>query len=132
MNINPLVKYFIIAEDHESDAENPQLINAYRILSSIHSVDDPPFPVLVRRISCLVGLTDGRGTGIAQVVCLEEESGLPVFGSQPHRIVLGHNPLDVSVAAFRILDCRFPRPGAYIFEFYWNNESFVSYTLRVR
>lgn len=83
MNINPLVKYFIIAEDHESDAENPQLINAYRILSSIHSVDEPPFPVLVRRISCLVGLTDGRGTGIAQVDAWRKKADCPFSAANP-------------------------------------------------
>ncbi len=132
MNINPLVRYFIIAEDFAVDPAKPQSVDAYRILSSIHSVDDPPFPAVVEQICCIVGLTDGRGTGTAQVVCLEEETGLPLFGSQPHEINLGHNPLEVAVAAFRILDCRFPQPGAYILELYWNDEPLISYTLRVR
>src|SRR5258706_15526146 len=132
MNITPIVRYFLIAEDYAADSENPQLIDAYRILSSIHSVDDPPFPALVEQICCIVGLTDGRGTGVAQVVSLEEETALPLFGSQPHEIILGRNPLEVTVVGFRILDCRFPRPGVYTFELHWNGESLVSYTLRVR
>jgi hypothetical protein len=132
MNISPFVRYFIIAEDYAADPENSQFISALHILSSIHSVDDPPFPALVEQICCIVGLTDGRGTGIAQVVCLEEETGLPLFGSLPHKVVLGPNPLEVAVAAFRILDCRFPRPGAYTLELYWNDEPLISYTLRVR
>ena len=132
MNIQPIVKYFLLAEDYALDEENPLFFNLFHILSGIHSVDSPPFPILVDQIFCVVGLTDGRGKGIAQVVCLEEETGLPLFGSQQHEVDLGFTPLEVKVVGFRILDCQFPRPGTYSFEFSWNGQTLIAYTMRVR
>src|SRR3954464_6690000 len=123
MNIQPLVRYFLLAKDFVSDPDDSNGVSVFHLLNSIRSVDEPPFPILLPQLCCIVGLAGGRGTGTGQMVCLEEESGLPVFGSHPHPVVFSPDPLGFTVVSFRILDCRFPRPGIYSMEFFWNDES---------
>ena len=132
MNIQPIVRYFLLAKGFFSDPDDANGINVLHLLNSIRSVDNPPFPILFPQLRCVVGLAGGRGTGIAQMICLEEETGLPIFGSQAHTVVFSPDPLAFTVASFRILDCRFPRPGIYSIELFWNDESLADYPLRVR
>ena len=132
MNIQPIVRYFLLAKDFFYDQDDSNGISVLHLLDSIRSVDEPPFPILFPKLCCVVGLAGGRGTGTAQMICLEEESGLPIFGSQPHTIAFSTDPLALTVASFRILDCRFPRPGVYSVEFFWNDAPFATYPLRVR
>jgi hypothetical protein len=60
----------------------------------------------------------GRGTGTGPIVCRNEETGLPIFGSAPTPISFeGKDPTGHYGVTFKLLDCRFPQPGVYVVPF---------------
>lgn len=77
-------------------------------------------------------LTDGRGTGEVQVVCVVEETGQRVFASGIHRIVLGNDPLNRVIVPFRLQACPFPFPAMYSIQFWYNQVLLQECPLRVR
>ncbi len=75
-------------------------------------------PVRLDKLTVLLILTDGRGVGTGRILCRNEETGAPVFGSPPVRISFeGKDPTGHYAVTVKLLDCRFPAPGAYVVQF---------------
>ena len=132
MDVVPVVRYFLLAEDFAANPVSPKKVSVIDLLVSIRPEDDPAYPILVKQICCVVWLTDGRRSGQAQIVCVDDETSEPLFSSGQHTIQLSNDPLEYFVAGFRMLDCRFPRPGVYTFEFRWNKTKLAECPIRVR
>lgn len=132
MNVLPVVRYFLLAEDFATNPINPKKVTVIDLLSTIWSEDDPPYPVVIPEICGVAWLTDGRRPGEAKIVCVSDEASEAIFASQPHTVHVGDDPLEVHIAAFRIVDCRFPSPGLYTFEFHWNQTKLAECPLRLR
>jgi hypothetical protein len=79
-----------------------------------------------------LALTEGRGTGTAQIICVFEETGQRIFGSPQYQVQFGPDPLEVIGVPFRIRDCRFPYPGMYSIQFWYNDEKVEERPLRLR
>jgi len=72
----------------------------------------------LEKLVILLILTDGYGAGTCRVLCVNEETDAPIFGSPPRRIsFLETNPSLHYGVTFKILDVRFPEPGAYSVQF---------------
>ena len=112
--------------------EGNQSINVYKLLSNINSVDEPPFPLLYPEICVVLMLTETRGTGTAQIIVVYEETGQRAFGSRPHVLTFGNDPLAVVGVAFRLRDCPFPRAGMYSVQFWYNGTLVAQRPLRTR
>jgi hypothetical protein len=120
--VHPVVRYMIVCEDWGTDPANPRRVSIHGLLSNIRSLKQPPYPLLYREMCVFLALTEGRGTGAARIVCVFEETGQRVFETPPRQVAFGPDPLEVVGVPFRIRDCRFPRPGRYSIQFWYNGE----------
>lgn len=132
MAFNPIVRYMILCNDWGTDANNPNCVNIFGMLSNIRAIDQPPYPLVYRELCVVLGLTDGREAGNGQIVCVFEETGQRIFETPKHKITFGADPLEVVGVPFRIRDCRFPTSGLYLVQFWYNEEKLDERPLRLR
>jgi hypothetical protein len=110
----------ILCEDWGFDPSVPRRINVYGLLSNIKALDEPAYPLVYRELCVLLLLTEVRGSGLAQILCVLQETGQPIFATRRQAIAFPNDPLKVVTLPFRIRDCRFPRPGLYSVQFWYN------------
>jgi hypothetical protein len=122
----------ILCEDWSAASDNPRRVNILGLLTNIISVDEPAYPLLYGELCVFLALTEARGTGSAQIVCVFEETGQRVFGTPKRDIAFGGDPLDVVGAPFRIRDCIFPEEGLYSIQFWYNEQLVEERPLRLR
>ncbi len=132
MAVTPIVRYMILCENCAPGTANPNRLDVFGILSSIESLDEPPYPLVYRELCVVLLLTEGRGEGNVHISCVWEETGDVVFESPLRRLRFGADPLEVVPCAFRIRNCPFPRSGFYSVEFWYNNEKLDERPLRLR
>jgi hypothetical protein len=120
----------LLAEDVLTDPEEPLQITIVNLRATYWILEDSP--ALIEEICCVIAVTDGRGKGRIQIICVEEETDITVFTGQIHEVRCSADPLDLMIIPFRLRDCRFPRPGMYSFQLLWNGESISSCPLRMR
>jgi hypothetical protein len=70
MSIVPVVRYMILCEDWGIAPNNPLLVDIRGLLTIIHSIDEPPYPLNYQQLCVYLALTEARGHGTAQVVYL--------------------------------------------------------------
>jgi hypothetical protein len=132
MTLKPVVRYMILCDDWGTDPNNPRRVNIFGLLSNIDAIDEPPYPPLYREMCVFLALTEGRGTGDGQVICVLEETTQKIFATPKHAIPFGSDPLEVVGVPFRIRDCFFPRAGLYLIQFWYNDEKVDERPLRLR
>lgn len=115
-----------------ADPTNPRRVNISGLLSNIRSLDQPPYPLLYREMCVFLALTEGRGSGTGQIVCVLEETGQKIFETPKRQISFGSDPLEVVGVPFRIRDCRFPQARLYLVQFWYNDEKVDERPLRLR
>ena len=70
---------------------------------------------------------------MGQIVCRNEETRRPVFGSPPTRISFeGEEPTAHYAVTFKLLGCCFREPGAYVVEFLFDDTLVQEQPLTVR
>jgi hypothetical protein len=90
-------------------------------------------PMRLEKLVVLLILTDGRGTGKGQIVCRNEVTGVPIFGSPPTVISFeGKDPTGHYGVTFKLLDCHFPEPGVYLVQFLFDDHLVHEQALTVR
>ncbi len=129
---HPVVRYIILCEDWGPDPKNPRRVSIHGLLSNIRSLDEPPYPLLYRELCVFVAVTEGRGTGTAQIVCVFEETGLKIFETPTRQVNFGPDPLEVVGLPFRIRNCRFPHAGMYSIQFWYNGKTLAQCPLLLR
>ncbi len=132
MAIHPLVRYMILCEDWETDLEDPRRVSIHGLVSHIRSLDQPPYPLLYRELCVFLVLTEGRGIGSAQIICVLEETNKKIFETPRRKIEFGSDPLEVVGLPFRIRDCRFPQVGMYSMQFWYNGFKLMECPLLLR
>jgi hypothetical protein len=132
MAIKPVVRYMLLCDDWRVDPTNNRRITIVGLISNIHAVDDPPYPLLYEEMCVFLALTEGRGLGNASIVCVYVETGQKVFETRSRPIEFGSDPLEVVAVPFRIRDCRFPQPGRYLVQFWYDGEMVEERPLRMR
>src|SRR5260221_10543125 len=100
MAMPPVVRYMLLCEDWQVDSANPRRVSIIGLLSSIKSLDVPPYPVICRQLCVFLALTEGRGQGEARIVCLYEETGQRIFETAKRVINFGSDPLEVLMFVF--------------------------------
>ena len=132
MAVVPIVRYMILCEDWSIDPANAQRVNIQGLLTNIDSIDQPPYPLLFPELCVFLALTEGRGTGIAQINCTFEDTGQRIFGTPKRSVTFGNDPLEVVGVPFRIRDCIFPQTGLYSVQFWYNDFKLDERPLRLR
>lgn len=132
MPVTPVVRYMILCEDWATDANGPNRVNIFGLLSNIRSIDEPFYPLLFPELCIFLALTEGRGIGDGRIVCVFEETAEKVFETPNRTIAFGTDPLEVVGVPFRIRDCPFPRAGLYLVQFWYNDREIEQRPLRLR
>jgi hypothetical protein len=115
------------------DQQRPGKLTIVGLTSLVAWPSGATTPLRLERLVVLLILTDGRGAGMGRIVCLNEETGLPVFASPAARISFeDKNPLGHYGVRFRLNDCRFPAPGAYTVQFFFDDTLVQEQLLTVR
>jgi hypothetical protein len=128
----PIVRYMLLCEDWSLDPANPRRVTIIGLVSNIHALERPPYPLLVRELCVFLVLTEGRGRGEAQIVCTFEETGQRIFQTGKRSVPFGPDPLEVVGVPFRVRDCRFPFPGLYAIQFWYDGVMVAERPLRMR
>ena len=131
MAIKPIVRYMLVCDDWKLEG-NDKRIEILGLISNIHALDDPPFPLLHEELCVLLLLTDGHGNGDAYIKCVYDETGLTVFETTPRTISFQSSPLNVVGIPFRVRDCVFPNAGMYTFQFWYDVEKLAEQPVRLR
>jgi hypothetical protein len=132
MAVTPIVRYLVLCEDWKLDPSNNQRVMIIGLISNIRALDQPPYPLLYQELCVFLALTEGRGQGEGQIVCAFEESGQKIFETPKRPILFGPDPLEILGVAFRIRDCRFPCPGLYSVQFWYDGIKVKEQPLRMR
>src|ERR1700686_288113 len=108
--MTPIVRYMLLCDDVRIDADRPTCTHVDCLMSTIISLESPPYPLLREGICVYLVLTDCHGQGVGQirVAYVDGEHEWPVFGSSKHTLDFdGHHPLEILGVVFRITDCEF-------------------------
>jgi hypothetical protein len=132
MAIKPVVRYMLLCDDWRPDPANNRRVTIVGLISNIHAIDDPPYPLLYREMCVFLALTEGYGQGDVKIVCVFEETGQHVFETPVRSISFGTDPLEVVAMPIRIRDCIFPRSGMYSVQFWFAGELVEERPLRMR
>lgn len=132
MAIKPVVRYMLLCDDWRFEPANSRRISIIGLISNIHALDDPPYPLEYEAICVFLTLTEGRGSGKCKIVCTFEETGQPIFETHERTLTFGPDPLQVMAVPFRIRDCTFPRAGMYSVQFWYEGELVEERPLRMR
>jgi len=130
--VHPVVRYMILCEDWKSAPNNPRRVNIHGLLSNIHPLDQPAYPLLLSEMCVFLILTEGRGAGSARVRCVFEETSQQIFETPQRQVEFGPDPLEVVGVPFRIRDCPFPYPGMYVIQLWYNGAKVDERPLRLR
>src|SRR5690242_5168770 len=122
MAIKPVVRYMLLCDDWRIDAANNRRITIIGLISNIHALDDPPFPLLHREMCVFLALTNGHGQGEGNIVCVFESSGNEIFATSSRPIAFGPDPLEVLGVVFRVRDISFPQAGLYSVQFWYEDQ----------
>lgn len=120
MAIPPVVRHMMVCEGWLPDPVNPHRVTIIGLCETIHSLEEPAYPILLEELCVFLTLTDCRGTGPGQIICVFEETGRRIFGSHVHDLEFGANPLAIRMIGFRMRDCRFPNSGRYSMQFWYD------------
>ena len=130
--IAPVVRHMLLCDDVVEAPAGSGKVNLVGLITSIESRLDPPFPLNHPSLCVYVQMTNGRGRADVQVLIRLVESDRPVSGIRPRAVAFPPEPLPVHAMLFRILECRFPKPGLYQVEFRVGDQVLAQEPLLVR
>ena len=132
MAIRPVVRYMLLCDDWWVGPANNRGVTIVGLISNIHALDDPPFPLLYREMCVFLAFTDGHGQGQGKIACYYEASGQKVFETRSRTIAFGPDPLEVLGVSFRIRNISFPQAGLFSAQFWYEEELVEERPLRLR
>jgi hypothetical protein len=119
MNEAPLVKVMVLCNDVRPSVDDANQDDIIGTLTTVWPAAGG-FPIIRRKFCVYLLMSNGRGTGTAQVACVHEDTGLTVWRTTPRVLDLGNDPLVVNGDYYRMEDVIFPMPGVYRFEYWYN------------
>jgi hypothetical protein len=130
----PIVRYLIACEDIQTDASSPRKVTLVNLISAIHSLDQPPFPLLYREVCVFVQMTECRGEADVEIRIVHADSGQFAYPGPavPWRAALPTDPLETVGLPFRLRDIEFSEAGLYWVEFWYNGGLLAQQPLLLR
>jgi hypothetical protein len=118
----PTVRSLIVCETILPDRDHPTRVSLVHLIDRIHPAVGSTYPLLHPQLSVFAQLTECRGTAEYQIRVHQADTDQPLFGSSVRRLTLPHDPLALHGLRFRLLRCRFLRPGLYWVQLWIDNE----------
>jgi hypothetical protein len=119
---SPVVRNLIVCEEIITDPKNPKRVSLLNLVHSIRPMRQPPYPLVQPRLAVFLQLTGCRGRGEVRVAIREADTDEVIFTTETHRVAFPNNPLALHGFRFRLFGCRFPEPGLYWLEFFFDNQ----------
>jgi hypothetical protein len=119
--ITPVVRNLIVCEEITTDPSNANRVSLMNLIHSIRSLEVPPYPLLYRQLCVYVQLTGCRGPGKVRLAIQQADTDEAVLLTPTWAAQFLNDPLSLHGLRFRIRDCRFPAPGLYWIQFWYNN-----------
>jgi hypothetical protein len=120
-SVSPTVRVMIVCDGVLTDPRNPKRVTLVNLVSSIRPTGEPAYPHRQAELGVFVQLTECRGPGRVRVEIGAADSDEVVFSTPDRLVAFPNDPLGVHGLRFRILRCRFPAPGLYWVEFWYDN-----------
>src|SRR5436190_20892517 len=120
MAVPPVVRYMLLCDDWKVDPANNRRITVVGLMTNLRPLDSFQYPVVCPELCVLLLLTEARGQGEGKITCVFEETGEVIFETQKRVIRFENDLLDVVGVPFRIHNCRFPHPGVYSVQFWYD------------
>lgn len=130
--VHPTVRYLIVCEDVQTDSANPRRVTLVGLVSTIRSIDQPPFPLLFRALCIFLQLTECRGAGEGRIEIQHADSNRVVFRTLTRLIPFGNDPLELNGIVLRLRNCLFQEPGLHWVQFWYNEEMIAQQPLLLR
>jgi hypothetical protein len=131
--IAPCAPYMILCDDVLPDPQRPGKLLIVGLTSLVNWPCGMTTPVRLETLVVLLVLTEGRGSGMSQIVCRNEETRVPIFRSPNTPISFDGKDLSGHYGVtFKLLDCRFPEPGVYVVQFVFDGTLVEEQFLTVR
>ncbi len=128
--IVPAVRYMLLCDEVLQAASKLTVVG---LTSAISWPAASSASLRLDRLVVLLVLTDGRGKGKSQVVCYDDETGVPVFGSPEVEVSFeGKDPTGYYGVQFKLLSCIFPHPGVYVVRFLFGGTTVHEVPVTVR
>jgi hypothetical protein len=131
--IPPNVRYMILCDEALAD---PEWRGRLRVNGLIPELRWPPgstAPFHLERLTVVLVLAGGRGSGQGWVDCIDDETGTPISGSGKKPIEFtDKDPMDPFCGRIALRDCYFPRPGWYRVRFLLDDQIISQQMLIVR
>src|SRR5690242_14708128 len=118
--VHPTVRYLVVCEDVQTDADNPRRVTLVGLISALRPLEQPPYPLLFREICVFLQLTECRGSADARIEIRHADSGQIVFRTRTRTVPFGNDPLEVVGVSFRLRNCLFRDAGLYWVQFWYN------------
>lgn len=129
---HPVVRHLIVCDDILSDPNNLRRVTLVNLLHAIHSLKQPPFPLLQRELCAMVQVTECRGAGEFRIEFVQADTGRVIRRTRTISNDFGNDPLEVFGLPFRIKDCLFPAAGLYWVQFWYNDHMIAQEPLLLR
>ena len=130
--VHPTVRYLILCEDVQTHPANPHHVTLVGLISTIHSVEEPHFPLLYREMCVYLLLTECRGQADGRIELQHADSGQIVFRTRTRTIPFGSDPLEVQGISFRLRNIFFSEAGLYWVQFWYNEQMIEQQPLLLR
>jgi hypothetical protein len=91
----------------DRDTQKPSLIGCFTGMPAME------FPFGPKNFELFSSLTDGLGEVTTEVTATNLETEVEIYNRRVQ--VVFSDPLMVVLFRFRVLDCKFPQPGVYLF-----------------
>jgi hypothetical protein len=123
--LHPTVRYLIVCEDVQTEPDEPRRVTVVGLISAIHAVSEPPFPLFYKEFCVFLQLAECRGAAEGRVEIKHADSDQVIFRTRTRTMPLPNDPLEVVGATFRIRNCLFREQGLYWVQF-WYNEQIIA------
>lgn len=132
MVVDPIVRHMLLCENWRQEREHS--ITIISLINYIQTAGESAYPFTYRELCVVLLLAGGRGEGEGKVVCVLEEQDheVRIFRTDNRKISFGYDPLAIHCVSFRIRQCRFPRPGLYSLQFWFEGRLLHAYPLCLR
>jgi hypothetical protein len=131
MAVPPVVRYMILCDDWLISPDAERRVHILGLSSQVTTPADQIFPLRMD-LCVFLALTEGRGSGVARIVCVHDATQTGLFRSSDHTIEFGPDPLEIGGVGIRINQCKFPRRGLYSLQFWYDGSLVEERPFRVR
>jgi hypothetical protein len=123
----------VVCEDVAPDPENPNRLTLFRVVHSIRVKVGVSYPVTYPQLCAFAQLTEGRGAGRMRVEVRAADSDGLVYRTPPVEVRFRDNdPLMVHGVTFRVRGVRFPNPGLYWFQLWFDDAVLIQSPVLLR